>query len=148
MLNVFYKKVGVLFSLLVFLAACAPLISPFREQAYANATTLKAQSLALIAKSGQPYSEHQAAVEKLLVDVDAAYEYAYGLPTNDIASNQWDILRDPEGNLLGGFATKWRDSGTLSQFLREEIARQIANAFDTIICVEINKREASVCDDI
>jgi hypothetical protein len=146
--NVFYKKVVAFFSLLFLLAACDPLISPFREQAYENATTLKAQSLALIAKSGQPYSVYQAAIEKLLVDVDAAYEYADGLPKNDIVSKQWDTLRDPEGNLLGGFATRWRNSGSLSTFLREEIALQVADAFDTIICVEINKREASVCDNI
>ena len=62
------------------------LISPFQEQAYENATTLKAQSLALIAKSGEPYSSHRESLEKLLVDVDAAYEYADGLPKNEVVS--------------------------------------------------------------
>lgn len=145
--NKFYKKVATLFILLLALAACDPLISPFQEQAYKNATTLKAQSLALIAKSSEPYSSHREAVEKLLVDVDAAYEYADGLPNNEVVSKQWDILRNPDGNLLGGFARRWKSSGTLRPFFREEVAIQIGDAFDTIICVEINKREASVCEN-
>lgn len=147
MLNVFYKKIAILFSLILALAACDPLISPFQEQAYENATTLKAQSLALIAKSSEPYSSHRTAVEQLLVDVDAAYEYANGLPKNDVVSEQWDILRNPDGNLLGGFVRRWRGSGTLSPFFRDEISIQVGDAFDTIICVEINKREASVCEN-
>ncbi|MEO9779016.1 MAG: hypothetical protein ABJH07_08435 [Sedimentitalea sp.] len=141
-----YRKFATLFSLLFVLVACEPIISPFSQEAYKNATTLKAQSLALIAKSGQPYSTHRTAVEILLVDVDAAYEYSNGLPKNGVVSAQWDILRDPDGNLLGGFARRWRNSGTLSPFIREEIRMQVGEAFDTIICVEINKREASVCE--
>ncbi len=141
-----YRRLAALFSLLFVLAACEPFISPFTEQAYKNATTLKAQSLALIAKSEQPYSMHRDAVEKLLVDVDAAYEYADGLPNNDVVSAQWATLRNPDGNLLGGFANRWRSSGTLSPFIREEISMQVGKAFDTIICVEINKREASACE--
>ncbi|WP_143042230.1 hypothetical protein [Citreimonas salinaria] len=144
--NNIYRKAAALFSLLFVLTACDPIISPFTEQAYENATTLKAQSLALIAKSGQPYSTHRSNVEKLLVDVDAAYEYAKGLPRNDVVSAQWDTLRNPDGNLLGGFATRWKNSGTLSPFITEEISLQVSSAFDTIICVEINKREASVCE--
>lgn len=147
MLHVFYRRVVVLFSLIVALAACDPLISPFREQAYQNATTLKAQSLALIAKSEDPYSSHRVAVENLLIEVDAAFEYADGLPRNEVISNQWDILRDPNGNLLGGFAQRWRVSGPLTPFVRDEVAIQVGEAFDAIICVEINKREPSVCDN-
>ncbi|NOD84028.1 hypothetical protein [Ruegeria sp. HKCCD6119] len=142
----FPNRVLPIISCLIFLAACAPFISPFTEEAYKNATTLKARSLALIAKSGQSYSSHRVEVENLLVDVDAAYEYANGLPNNDVVSAQWDTLRNPDGNLLGGFAKRWRNSGTLSPFIREQIEMQVGEAFDTIICVEINKREASVCE--
>ena len=145
-MNAIYKKAVFLFALVIALAACDPLISPFREQAYENATKLKAQSLALIVKAGEPYSSHHVAIEKLLVDVDAAYEYANGLPNNDVVSQQWNTLRNPDGNLLGGFARRWRSSGTLAPFFRDEIATQVGEAFDTIICVEINKREASVCE--
>ena len=78
------------FLLLVFiafgLAACSALISPFSETAYRNATSLKAESLALIAKSSEPYAQHRVAAEKLAVDVDAAFEYANGIPRNGIVA--------------------------------------------------------------
>ena len=145
MLKLVSMRVGWAFSLLVWLSACDPLISAYTEQAYENATRLKAESLALIAKSGQPFSSRRTEVEELLVDVDAAYEYARGLPKNEVVTQQWDTLRDPEGNLLGGWARRWQAQGTLSEVFRGEIAVLIGQAFDQIICVEINKREPSAC---
>ncbi len=140
-----FRKVPALLLALFFLAACDPLISPFQEESYKNATTLKAQSLALIAKSSEPYSRHKTEAETLAVNVDAAFEYANGLPRNDVVTEQWDILRNPDRNLLGGFLKMWRERGSLSPFLRNEIAAQVSSAFDTIICVEINKKEATNC---
>ena len=85
-----------IFALFLFsiLCSCAPIISPFTEEAYSTATSLKAQSLALVAKSDESFSKHQAAVDQLLVDVDAAYEYANGLPQNEVSAQLWDILRE------------------------------------------------------
>ena len=145
MLKAVSLRLGLALSLFVWLSACDPLISAYTEQAYENATRLKAESLALIAKSGQSFPSRRADVERLLVDVDAAYEYAKGLPKNEVVTKQWDTLRDPEGNLLGGWARRWQMQGTLSEFFRGEIALLIAEAFDLIICVEINKREPSAC---
>ncbi|KNG93592.1 hypothetical protein [Pseudaestuariivita atlantica] len=130
---------------MVFVAACEPLISPYRETAYQNATTLKARSAALVAKASDPYPQHRTEAEALLVAVDAAYEYSRGLPRNEVSAKQWDIMRDPNGNLLGGFIGRWRDKGRLNPFVRDEGAELIAEGFDTIICVEINKRAADSC---
>ena len=148
MKQLFFNKLALAFALLFGLMACDPLIGPFTEQAYKNATSLKAQSLALMAKSTQPYANHRAAAEKLMVDVDAAYEYANGLPRNDLSARQWNILRDPNGNLLGGYLRRWRDAGKINSFVMQESRKQIGSAFDTIICLEINKREASACDEL
>ncbi|MEM6637244.1 MAG: hypothetical protein AAF667_15290 [Pseudomonadota bacterium] len=130
----------------LFVAACDPFISPYNEQAYRNATELKARSLDLVARSGEPYSRYSDEVADLALDVNAAYEYAAGLPDNRVVTNQWNILRDPDGNLLGGFITQWRESGTLSSFFREELSGQIAEGFDQIICVEANKGRATRCE--
>ena len=101
MLKLVSVRLGWALSLLVWLSACDPLISAYTEQAYQNATRLKAESLALIAKSGQPFSSRQAEVEQLLTNIDAAYEYAKGLPKNEVAAEQWRKIRDPGGGLLG-----------------------------------------------
>ncbi|QLQ18873.1 MAG: hypothetical protein HZT43_09640 [Exiguobacterium profundum] len=77
------------------LSACTPFAGAYSEQAYLNATSLKARSLALVAVSDQPYSSHRDDVAEVLTDIDAAYEYARGLPRNDIVTEQWRLIRDP-----------------------------------------------------
>ncbi len=140
------KSWGLIFSLLTFvLLSCTPLISPFSEQAYQNATSLKAESLALIAKSGEPFETHKDAVAKVILDADIAYEYAKGLPQNQETALQWDILRDKNGHLLGGFARVWKQKGVLGDYFKSQTSEQIEKAFDTIICLEINKKNSISC---
>ncbi|WP_238368742.1 hypothetical protein [Mesobacterium pallidum] len=127
------------------LAACDPLMAPYSVEAYRMATELKARSLALVGKSSESYAMHEETAEALLIDIDAAYEYARGLPRNEIAAEQWRILRDPKAQLMGGFVAQWQRNGTVGAFFRQDKAQQIGAAFDTIICLEINKRAATRC---
>ena len=131
-----------------FLVGCGSLIGGFSEQAYKNATDLKAETVALVRKSTEPYSSNREGVESLLVKDDAAYEYAKGLPNNQLSAAQWIIMRDPNGRFLGRWAVTWRNRGQLSAIFVEELAGQISDSFDTIICLEINKRSATRCGDV
>jgi len=135
-------------SLLLALVACDPLISRFSDEAYRNATSLKARSLALIGQSGAPFATEADAVAQLLVDVDAAYEFVKGRPGNEISAAQWDLMRNPEGALLGGYMALWQRSGRVSPLAREDAGEVISAGFDRIICLEINKREPRACDDL
>lgn len=125
--------------------ACTPLASPFSEQAYRNATSLKARSLALVASSGEPFLERRQEVASLLTDIDSAYEYARGLPRNEVVTEQWRIIRDPSSGLVGTFAVEWARRERFGPVFREEFAGEIAFAFDTLICVEITKKSADDC---
>lgn len=128
------------------LAACSSIpIGEYSLEAYKNATTLKAETLALVAKSGQPYSRFADDVDVLSVRIDAAYEFAAGLPNNQLSEEQWRLMRDPEGHLYGGFVVFWRNRGTLSPAFREEFGAIIADAFDEIICLEANKQSRTSC---
>ncbi len=142
------RRLSALFAILLLIGACDPLISSFSEEAYRNATSLKARSLALVDQSGEEYAAHRADAEQLLVDVDAAYEFVNGRPGNEISARQWDLMRDRDGGLLGGFQGKWREDGKLNTFFRGEVRALIASGFDTIICVEVNKRSADKCDNL
>lgn len=127
------------------LSACTPFAGAYSEQAYLNATSLKARSLALVAVSDQPYSSHRDDVAEVLTDIDAAYEYARGLPRNEIVTEQWRLIRDPGAGLVGSFATEWRRRGQFSPAFRDDYAGEIAIAFDTLICVEITRKSATDC---
>ncbi len=129
------------------LVGCAPLIGPYSPTAYQNATSLKATTLALMGKANEPYATHQKDVEALLVETDKAYEFVNGIPSNSISAKQWSILKERDGKLLGKFVFRWKEKSTLTQTYIDEFKGLIADAFDEIICLEANKKEATKCTE-
>lgn len=124
-------------------AGCSNMQAVFSEQAYQQAVSLKVESLNLMDKATDNFSEHQAAVEQLQTDLQKAYQYAQGRPKNGTTTRQWEILIDPEGNLLGGFLARWEEKGSMSEVFIEENKKIISDAFDTIIELESGKRKPS-----
>jgi hypothetical protein len=120
------------------LAACT-LIARSDQAAYEHATSAKVDTLTLISKATTSYDQHQKEVEALTTQLDKAYEYDRGRQLNKITITQWDILRDPNRNLVGGFLKMWKAKGTLSATFVAEKKRQIADAFDQIIQLESGK---------
>jgi hypothetical protein len=141
------RTVNVTAALIVaaFLIACAPLIADYSLEAYKNATSLKAEVLALVDKSAEKFSVHKKDVESTTTRINAAYEFAAGQAKNEIVAGQWALLRDPQGPLYGGVISTWRAQTTLSPAYREEKKRQLSDAFDSIICVESNKQASNPC---
>ena len=125
------------------LAACAPLIADYDLEAYKNATTLKAETAGLIDKSDEPYAAHKGDVDTITTRINAAYEFAAGLPANALSARQWDLLRGE--SLYGGFLVTWAMQGTTSPAYRTEKKRQLNEAYDQIICLEVNKKDATTC---
>lgn len=125
--------------------ACAPLIGAYSPRAYEHATSLKAETLALVERADEPYADHRQEAERLMVDLQRAYEYVRGVPGNGISARQWRLLVDPDGDLVGRFMRRWRDEQTLNPVFVAEFRAILADAFDEIICLEANKREAVDC---
>lgn len=134
--------------LLVAVAGCDPIISAYSAEAYKNATSLKARSLAMIDRSAQSYSSQASDATALMTDIDAAYEFSRGLPTNSVSAAQWNAMRSPNEGLMGGFIAGWKRNGTTSAFFRDEKKKQIARAYDYIICLEVNKQNATPCSNL
>jgi hypothetical protein len=131
--------------LLMVLSSCTPLIGPCSPTAYQNATSLKAETLALMDKATQPYVENTQKIDDLNVRINAAYEYVNGMPSNSISAKQWEILKNQEGNLMGKFFSRWKEKGVLSETYVKEFKKLISEAFDEIICLEANKESAVDC---
>lgn len=132
-------------SIFFLLAGCASLIGPYSPTAYQNATSLKAETMALMDKATQPYSNHEKSAESLMVEIDKAYEFVNGIPSNSISAKQWQILKKADGDLMGKFFLRWKEKGVLSQVFVNEFKGLVADAFDEIICLEANKKEATKC---
>lgn len=135
------------FLVVVWLAGCTPYISAYTPKAYENATALKAETLTLMSKANEPYAFHYKEVETLLLEIDKAYEYSNGLAYNKLSTEQWYLLKDPEGDLLGKFFSKWKKVGNekLSSAFITEFKLIVEDAFDEIICLEVNKQKLQAC---
>jgi len=130
----------------VFLISCAPVISPYSQRAYENATSLKPQTIALMEKATTPYSKNIDEIDKLVLELEKAYEYAKGLPWNEVSAEQWrTLITQEDGLLFGDFLNAWKEQGTVSQVYIAGAIEDISYSFDTIICLEISKRNPQEC---
>jgi hypothetical protein len=128
--------------------ACAPVSAGYSPVAHNVATSLKADTLALIDRAGDPYDSHAVQVDALTARIDQASALAASTPQNSLAARQWSVLRDPERGLYGGTIKLWRTQGALSPTYRDQKKIQIGRAFDYIACLEINKQQAQSCGDM
>jgi len=120
--------------LLVTLAGgCASSTAEYDRAAYQQAVSLKVESLVLMDKAVEPYSNHEASVDALLVNLEKAYEYDKGRPKNEAVTRQWEILKDPNRRLLGYFLQRWRDEKQLSKAYVVGQKKNASLAYDQII---------------
>jgi len=122
--------------------SCAS-ISVFSPEAYKQAVDLKVESLNLMSFATMPFADYEEEVFYLTTELDKAFEFSKGRPDNEISTEQWKILIDQEGNLLGGFLKRWETEGTLSEMFVVEMQALVSDAFDTIIGLESGKIDPS-----
>lgn len=137
-----YKILGVssfAFALILLSLYACSYIAPYSHFAYQQATSLKVEALALMDKASEPYANHEKEIKELETKIEKAYEYAKGRPKNEHSTKQWQILKNPNRNLLGGFIKRWQEKSTLSKKFIEEAKRLVADAFDTISGLESGK---------
>lgn len=130
------------FALLLILWSCSS-ISVFSPEAYKQAVDLKVESLNLMSFATEPFVEHEDEVSFLKTELDKAYEFALGRPSNEISTEQWKIIIDKDGNLLGGFLNRWETEGMLGEMFVTEMQSLVGDAFDTIIGLESGKIDPS-----
>ena len=124
-----------LLAVIATLGACST-IAHYNPIAYQNATSLKVECLTVVDKATNPYADHKIEVEGLQSEFDKAYEFAKGMPKNEVVTKMWAIIRDPSGHLAGGVLAKWKAEGKLSEVFVKEASNQIEKGFDQLIALE------------
>ena len=140
-------NISAVFLTVLFIVGCTPLIGAYSPTAYKNATSLKAETLAIMLEANEPFNDHKASIDSLNVELSKAYEFVNGFPSNSISAQQWAILINKDGDLLGKFFTRWEERDKLSDVLIIEFKSIISDAFDEIICLEANKEKAADCSN-
>jgi hypothetical protein len=123
------------------LAVGCAAITSYDPTSYKLATDLKAESLQLIEEAQEPPKPHAAEIHGLRLKLRQAYEYEKGKgDRNRVTRDQWAVMTDPNGSLLGGFLRKWEteNRGQSPAFL-DGIAKNVGDAFDKIIEIESRK---------
>jgi hypothetical protein len=127
---------------LAFVLGCTH-ISPYNEMSYQFATSTKAEALNIISKATEPYSKHQAEVAALQLDMQKAYEYAHGLPKNEIISKMWMVVNSETEYSLGGFLQEWKTKSVLDEQYVAQKKIEIGEQFDQIIELESGKNKSA-----
>lgn len=131
------KKIVSLSLFAVLFAGCASM-SNFDQNSYNSATELKSETAALVAHATEPASSHKDEIDALRVKLNGqlAYERGKG-DANAISAKQWEILVDPEGNLLGNFLNDWQSARKVySTTYVQESGKLFNEAFDEILKLE------------
>ena len=136
------NKAGSILIMIFVLLSCSS-ISVFSPEAYKQAVDLKVESLNLMSSATMPFADYKEEVLLLTTELDKAFEFSKGRPDNEISTEQWKILIDQEGNLLGGFLKRWETEGTLSEMFISEMQLLVSDAFDAIIGLESGKIDPS-----
>ncbi|MET0308270.1 MAG: hypothetical protein ABW023_06140 [Sphingomonas sp.] len=127
------------------LSACTPTIAAYNVETYRAATTLKLETDTVLQKASEPFAAHESEVTALESKLKAATDLAAAIPSNGNAAAQWRIMSDPAGHMAGGTLARWRRDGTLGAGFLTEQRPQIAEGFDYIICLELNKLAERKC---
>jgi hypothetical protein len=127
-----------LLSAMLFLGACKT-ISGYDQYAYAQGTALKVDALNIMDKATENFTSQQAGIDDINTRIEKAYEYEKHRPKNDITVKMWELLKNPDRNLFGGFLKRWKDKTTLSAAFINEAKVQVGEAFDMIVELESQK---------
>lgn len=137
MINNFKSNIFILFLTTIFLGCTT--ISPFNETAYQQSTSIKATALVLMNHATEDVSAYAKEIDSITLDMEKAYEYAKARPKNEESTKQWETIKDPNKDLLGGFLKMWKDKGHLNQYFITEKKKQVGDSFDSISKLEIKK---------
>jgi len=106
-----------------------------------NAIDLKVESLALLDRATDPPDAHAAEIQDMQLRIQKALEYEKSRgELNAVSVQEWELLADPEGNLLSGFLKKWEADGKgRSPAFIDGVKSLVTKAFDQIIKTESAK---------
>jgi len=140
--NPFRKSIFTfLLSTLFLLSSCiANRMVPFDLNALNMGKEIKNEALNLMGLATQDYTANASKVSAFQQKVTdhISYEEARG-EKNQTTVDMWKLLMKPEGNLLGGFLSKWKSDGKLNTVLVSQFKNEVGKNLNKIIDLENKK---------
>lgn len=120
------------------ISACS--VALFSQRALDLAISIEQDATALMEQATNDFANHAADVDRLRQRVDSAVSLAASRPHNEESLREWQLMADPNGNLLGGFLSRWEQGTTLSRPFVDEKKIQVRRGFELIQQTEEAKR--------
>jgi hypothetical protein len=130
------------FFILLGSVGCAPSLSLYDQYALAQAISVKVDALNLMDQATDDYQAHQKEIAALNTEIEKIYEYDKWRTKDSLTIKQWDILKNPDGHLLGGFLSNWKKHGKESSVFIGDKKIEVSAAFDQIIKLELAKNKS------
>jgi hypothetical protein len=135
------KTVGLLTVVCSLLVAGCVSTPPFDQYAYQTAVDLKVDSLMLMSRAGEAYTNYVTEADALQLRLHKAYEYAKGKPGNDETVAQWAKMMNTNDNLFAGFIVHWEHKEQIKPAMINNAKSGVSDAYDAIIDLEAKKLE-------
>lgn len=139
--RVWLAQIAVLF----LLVGCGTTTAPFDQTAQLNAQQLKAQTLALLDKSGTKFAASQKDVVALTAKYDSAASAAAAVEKNEPVTQAWAIIRGPQSGSAVEYFNTWKQRAVMRPAIRAEKKAQIGRHFDYLVCLESAKQSGAAC---
>ncbi len=125
-----------------FSSCIASRMVPHDAKAYSDGQAIKNDALNLMSLANRPYADSETKVTQFQEKLNdhIAYEEGRG-EKNKTTVDMWKLLSNPDGNLLGGFLTKWKTDGKLSDILVNQFKKEVGENFNKILSLENKKKK-------
>lgn len=133
---------AILLSIPLFTGGCiASKMVPFDSEAFTKGQRIKDAAVELIGMSTNDYSASEGRVSEFqsMIDSQIEMETARG-EKNQKTVDMWNLLMNPNENLMGGFLKRWKDKGQLSPTFVNELKPLISRNIDKILSLESKKK--------
>jgi hypothetical protein len=129
---------------LLIIAGMSACVMSRDQAALQNASVLKTETLALVAKATESYDAHRQEVANLTARLERALDLERSRPNNTKTVQMWETLLHENPQLPGSgifprFVSQWESKGTLKPAYISAKTTNLAAAFEKIISLESAK---------
>lgn len=104
--------------------------------------TLKLDAVSIMKKGAKSFSSMAPQINEFKAKMTDQIDYEKAKGDKNLKTVQMlEILNNPEGNLLGGFLSRWENEGKLQAPFIKEIAGVVTKNFDKVINLEKKKKK-------
>lgn len=141
--NLLYLFFVALFAASFSLQSCSTKMSPRDDYSLEETESIKIETVELMKRAGKDYSTMSEPVNALKSRINNLMDYERDKgEMNTKTVQMWELLMNPDQNLVGGFLNRWKNEGKLNGVFMKEAIGVVSKNFDKITKLERKKKKS------